>query len=1039
MFSFSNLRSITGRASGRVQFSDLLGSHITLPRQRQLLKLDRVRDVPAVKTPFQSVNQATKNATLGMYSVRLVNRDYTGAIMNVRRTSDNATALLYSDNLGNLRTLEGINVGAWANGATVEILTWYDQSGGGRHANAGASRAPRLVLDPAGGIDRYCVHFPNGSASTANGYHGFTIAAQAVAAAIFTIYPIANASLWHSILCTNVDNSLRFYNNQLLRGDANDFMNSSGGFGINNNVTSASSPFVTLTNATWQTICASKASGTMPMIHIGNCEPSIGYLLERSFNGYMTEIITFGAPLYTVGLATGTMSPDYRIFYNPLGNTGLVGNYTADSFTGNQWRDISGAGNHVTTVNGTINVVTQSNSEIVGKFLTGNTNASLVWPNTILPNNNYTLFHITKYNGTNKGRILTANNTNWLSGFHGNRSGVAHHNKWIQSPTGADPVDLHGSSWVLSSDQLNLYRSQQVTRSVTTGISPVGAPISVNSASAVYPTEKSDWAIAHIMVYNRVLPPSEYLSIETMLAQQYKLNLGATSNISPIRTGLTLELDPVNGASGTTLLDRSGNGYDMTFTSGTYVGGAVPYINCTGSTSVISRGAVTPYATYNTVIAFTSMITSASGYRTLLRGDSHHHVLTNTATNNLGLWNGAFVGLTPNLDISTLPGVYTRFNMWAFHLSTVTPFLQVYFNPGKLPLSPIGSITSLGTIINEGIRYIGNNAGGGQPWGNIGNVMIYHRRLADEELVEIYQRYMNLYKLPRVMSIAGNHVTTITLSNNGAALANWPIKVTLPYKSSYAANYQNLRFFVDGTMINHWYESVTNSSTAAVWLQVPSLANGTFVDVYSGFASSPGNGKSVFPLFDDFSSGSTIDTNTWTVGGNISVSNSTLVQSDGVFAYISSKQTQSQLGIGQDVVVESRLMSQSANAIPEIAIRSSIANNTGIKGRMDCRGGNLLGMGGILNNPYNTWNLLRNPNTTGMSTNVAHIFKFTGVGNTFSCFLNDVQQSSSFTSSLAAYNNDGSIAIMNHGAGPVIFYWVRAYKYTAQAVSGSAT
>jgi hypothetical protein len=261
------------------------------------------------------------------------------------------------------------------------------------------------------------------------------------------------------------------------------------------------------------------------------------------------------------------------------------------------------------------------------------------------------------------------------------------------------------------------------------------------------------------------------------------------------------------------------------------------------------------------------------------------------------------------------------------------------------------------------------------------------------------------------------------------------MKVTLPYKSSYAANYQNLRFVesATGTILNHWFESVSNSSTAIVWVQVPSLTNGTYIDVYNGYPSSTGNGKAVFPLFDDFTTTASIDTTNWTVSG-ASISNNALLLGNGVFSYISHKSTQNQLGIGQDIVVESRIQSQSGSAVIEMAIRSSVATNNGIKGRMDCRSTFKGGKGGILSGPYMDWVILNNPDEIGMTINTIHNFKFVGAGNNFSCFLNNVQYGNTYSNSLAAYNTDGGVGIMNHNGTPVYVYQLWAYKYTSQTL-----
>jgi hypothetical protein len=175
---------------------------------------------------------------------------------------------------------------------------------------------------------------------------------------------------------------------------------------------------------------------------------------------------------------------------------------------------LSGSGNHATTSTGTIST-TSLNSLTA---LAGGTTAGIRFPSTILPST-YTFFHVTKYNGANKGRIFDGfGATNWLSGFHGNKSGVAYHftGGWVTAET-----DLHGSAWVLSTDQRNLYRSQRVNRTVTNYTNGVAAQLSIGMGN--WTGENSDWACACVVVYNRELTTNEILQVEAFLARRYNL------------------------------------------------------------------------------------------------------------------------------------------------------------------------------------------------------------------------------------------------------------------------------------------------------------------------------------------------------------------------------------------------------------------------------------------------------------------------------------------------------------------------------------
>jgi hypothetical protein len=120
-----------------------------------------------------------------------------------------------------------------------------------------------------------------------------------------------------------------------------------------------------------------------------------------------------------------------------------------------------------------------------------------------------------RYNGANptKQRILTGTGSaNHLSGFWGRTglgTGVAHHSTWI-----TNQVDRHGTNWVLSSNTLDLYRSNRVTRSTGTRGS-IGSAFkwSIDYGSCCSPMN-SDWAMAVLLYYNRTLALSEMESVE---------------------------------------------------------------------------------------------------------------------------------------------------------------------------------------------------------------------------------------------------------------------------------------------------------------------------------------------------------------------------------------------------------------------------------------------------------------------------------------------------------------------------------------------
>lgn len=194
---------------------------------------------------------------------------------------------------------------------------------------------------------------------------------------------------------------------------------------------------------------------------------------------------------------------------------GLVGYFTGESWTGSAWNDISPSGNNAATVTGS----PVNNSVTLNGFkcLSGGTTAGLRFPSGMLPSG-YTLFHVAKYNGSSQARIFddyAGGSTNWLSGFWQGQSGVAYHNAWITGTGG-----VHGSNWVLSVDQKDLYKSNGTQRSSTTG-SVTAVSLSINYGT--FTGERSDWAVACIIAYNRTLSSTEIQQMELYLNRKYAI------------------------------------------------------------------------------------------------------------------------------------------------------------------------------------------------------------------------------------------------------------------------------------------------------------------------------------------------------------------------------------------------------------------------------------------------------------------------------------------------------------------------------------
>jgi len=216
-----------------------------------------------------------------------------------------------------------------------------------------------------------------------------------------------------------------------------------------------------------------------------------------------------------------------EIVYTPVIVTPPVTDYigwydmTSVDLTGGYWNDMSGnAYNATASGSPTITSGTGNGATATFSALTGITSDKFIFPSAILPST-YTLFHVTRYNGSNQQRIFTDTSAHggvWLSGHHDHKGGVAYHGGWVNTPT-----DYYGSNWVISSDQNYFYRPNGNTSDQgTAGSGNYVAGLTLNGKS----DEASDWQCAEVIVYNRTLSGTEISDTESYLATKYGITLG---------------------------------------------------------------------------------------------------------------------------------------------------------------------------------------------------------------------------------------------------------------------------------------------------------------------------------------------------------------------------------------------------------------------------------------------------------------------------------------------------------------------------------
>lgn len=102
-----------------------------------------------------------------------------------------------------------------------------------------------------------------------------------------------------------------------------------------------------------------------------------------------------------------------------------------------------------------------------------------------------------------------------------------------------------------------------------------------------------------------------------------------------------------------------------------------------------------------------------------------------------------------------------------------------------------------------------------------------------------------------------SHRKPITINNTGSSLTDYQLRINVSHESSMNADFSDLLFTTDDgeTEIPRWVETFQTSTTATVWVKLPSLPVGktTIYMYYGGCSPSLTTPEDVFIFYDDFS------------------------------------------------------------------------------------------------------------------------------------------------------------------------------------------
>jgi hypothetical protein len=423
--------------------------------------------------------------------------------------------------------------------------------------------------------------------------------------------------------------------------------------------------------------------------------------------------------------------------------SGAFARYTGDSFSGTTWFDITGNGKHASVNRGTVSRVSSTGNGASKTFntLQGGVNDGILFPADVLPPT-YTLFHVARYNGATRARIVTGvpDSTNWLSGFWGDNTAVAFHSGWL---TAQSQRRVFQNNWVISTDQNSLYRGNAFTYGTSGG--SASSRLTINNWTG----EFSDWQCAEIIVYDRTLSATEYQLVEAYLNSKYGTDIyGAQMPPSPF-----LLLDAANTSSypgtGTVWSDVSGNGRHFNMVASAYKSSGPKYMDFNGSfgraheQSTYLPGGLTTYCVW------TRVKQSTAEWRTLTRAlgsGGNHHAIIEAGSYRVGMYDNDSVTAYNDSGFlqTSLPGWNSgQWNLmvWRWQDDRLRYTLSLNGSPNVL----VGSSSAATSAYRGNIGAIGayhgestNPSVGSQYWGDISQFAVYSRNLTDSEVLGFY-------------------------------------------------------------------------------------------------------------------------------------------------------------------------------------------------------------------------------------------------------------------------------------------------------------
>ena len=248
--------------------------------------------------------------------------------------------------------------------------------------------------------------------------------------------------------------------------------------------------------------------------------------------------------------------------------------------------------------------------------------------------------------------------------------------------------------------------------------------------------------------------------------------------------------DPASYITGTSVIDLSGNGYTHSLTSGATLStiyGFKSFDCTTGNKRIVVNGTGPTLSTTGyTYVAWARIIGSNSSFRTLFYTNSPKYtpITIPDGTNILGYWDTAF--RSSEYDLSSLNDTWVQYSVIGDNSS------QTFYING----SQVGNSISYGS---GGTKHwgLGNNDIVPQPFGYIGNMMLYNKKLT---LVEIKQNYDALKHVYVNGNFVVDNLKTSLLPSNATSNTTWLTSTgTFSATMTGSPSYSSLGYTFNGT------------------------------------------------------------------------------------------------------------------------------------------------------------------------------------------------------------------------------------------------